>query len=145
MRDHWTRTEHLWPAGATRDTWLVTFDELPEIRELAAAYRDALDLPHLDAVPPEWLHLTLDGPLEAPVTAVFHPPVAVDEGVVMNADAALGAWPHVSLAYANGDGPAPDLPAHEPVEVTIGRCVRVRMRRRRGLYTWDVLEERASK
>jgi hypothetical protein len=144
VRDHWARTDDLWPPGGTREAWLVTFEELPEVAELARRAAAALDLPHLDVVPLPWLHLTLAGPVDHAVTARFLPPRPVDEGIVLDVedDGTLGPWPHVSLAYANGDGEPPRLDrlALEPVTATIAAVSRVRMRREPRLYAWDVLE-----
>ena len=144
MRDHWARTGGLWPPGRTREAWLVTFEDLPAVAARARRAAPALGLPHLDVVPLPWLHLTLAGPVEQAVTATFLPPRAVDEGVVLDVEdeGALGAWPHVSLAYANGDGEAPRLDrlGLEPVTATIAAVSRVRMRREPRLYAWDVLE-----
>ncbi|MGZ4339556.1 MAG: hypothetical protein ACXVQ3_05810 [Gaiellaceae bacterium] len=98
------------------------------------------------------MHLTLAAPIARALAVRVLPPTVVEEGVVSNVEAgdALGPWPHVALAYANGDGPAPDLEVLgiEPVTATVEVIVRARMRREAGLYTWDVLERvplRASK
>lgn len=51
-----------WRPGRLFDTWHVLFDDVPEVRELAARCRDALrSLPNLNMVPDEWLHMTVQG------------------------------------------------------------------------------------
>ena len=140
MRDHWARTADLWPEGGTRETWLVTAADLPELAAVAAAAAPGLLLPHLDLVPVPWLHVTLAEPPARALTATLRPPRAVDEGVVVELEAdGLGEWPHAALAYAHGDGPAPDLRL-PPLTGRIETVTHARMRREPRLYAWDVLE-----
>ncbi|ONH55450.1 hypothetical protein CcI49_28415 [Frankia sp. CcI49] len=60
MRDHWWWRPG-WRLGRSFYTFHVTFDGAPEVAELAGHYRAALDLPGLDPVPDEGLHLTMQG------------------------------------------------------------------------------------
>ncbi|WP_018639533.1 2'-5' RNA ligase family protein [Parafrankia elaeagni] len=60
MRDHWWWRPG-WQVGRSFYTFHVTFDDAPEVAELAGYYRAALDLPTLDPVPDEGLHLTMQG------------------------------------------------------------------------------------
>jgi len=58
LANHWERPA--WPDGAQAYYWLLTFGGFPELRAQARACQDALsDVPDLDAVPEELLHLTL--------------------------------------------------------------------------------------
>ncbi|MBV6699394.1 2'-5' RNA ligase family protein [Kitasatospora aureofaciens] len=61
MADHWW-----WRPGWTRGTrwytWHLTFNSADDLHRLAADYRHALaDVPGLDLVPDQWLHLTMQG------------------------------------------------------------------------------------
>jgi 2'-5' RNA ligase len=51
-----------WRPGRLFDTWHVLFNDAPEVRELAGRSRDVIrDLPNLNMVPDEWLHMTIQG------------------------------------------------------------------------------------
>src|SRR3954451_16803090 len=61
VRNHW-----YWRPGwsvATRFyTWHITFADQPAVVELANQYRPTLaGQPTLDVIPPQWLHLTMQG------------------------------------------------------------------------------------
>lgn len=60
MRDHWWWRPG-WRVGRSFYTFHVTFEDAPEVAKLAGYYRRALDLPTLDPVPDEGLHLTMQG------------------------------------------------------------------------------------
>jgi 2'-5' RNA ligase len=60
MRDHWWWRPG-WRLGRSFYTFHITFDEDPAVRRLAATYHAALDLPTLDPVPLDGLHMTLQG------------------------------------------------------------------------------------
>lgn len=60
MRDHWWWRPG-WKVGRSFYTFHVTFDGAPDVVEVAGYYRAALDLPTLDPVPDEGLHLTMQG------------------------------------------------------------------------------------
>lgn len=47
--------------GRSYYTFHLTFEDAPEVRDLAAHYQDVVHLPTLDPVPPEGLHATLQG------------------------------------------------------------------------------------
>lgn len=51
-----------WTVGTRFYAWHVTFDGQPAIHELAAAYQAELtNVPGLDMIPQQWLHLTMQG------------------------------------------------------------------------------------
>ncbi|MDQ3403192.1 MAG: 2'-5' RNA ligase family protein [Actinomycetota bacterium] len=61
MRDHWWWRPG-WKVGRSFYTWHVTFADQPAAQRLVANYAPALAaLPMLDAIPVQWLHLTLQG------------------------------------------------------------------------------------
>lgn len=61
MADHWWWRPG-WSAGCRFLTWHLTFDGQSEVHRLAADYRRTLaDVPGLDLVPDQWLHLTMQG------------------------------------------------------------------------------------
>jgi 2'-5' RNA ligase len=65
LTDHWSRPA--WPDGAQAMYWLLALGDFPDLRARAAQCQAALaDVPDLDPVPVEWLHLTLCrvGPVE---------------------------------------------------------------------------------
>lgn len=57
MRDHWDRPG--WRPGRQSFHWFVTLDHARPLRELAATCQRQLDVPFLDPVPPDGLHLTV--------------------------------------------------------------------------------------
>ncbi len=60
MRDHWWWRPG-WRVGRRFYTWFLTFEGQHDVHRLARAYQDRLDVPSLDLVPLEWLHLTTQG------------------------------------------------------------------------------------
>ncbi|MGH3930442.1 MAG: 2'-5' RNA ligase family protein [Pseudonocardiaceae bacterium] len=61
MRDHWWWRPG-WRVGRSFYTWHVTFDDQPAAHQLAADYTPVLDdLPTVDPIPVQWLHLTMQG------------------------------------------------------------------------------------
>ena len=60
LGDHWWWRPG-WRAGRSFYTWHLTFAGAPEVARLAAGWQDGIAAPGLDPVPPEWLHLTLQG------------------------------------------------------------------------------------
>ncbi len=61
MRDHWWWRPG-WRVGRSFYTWHITFAQQSAATQLAADYATVLDqLPQLDPVPPQWLHLTMQG------------------------------------------------------------------------------------
>jgi 2'-5' RNA ligase len=61
VRDHWWWRPG-WRVGRRFYTWHLTFAGQTELHALVAAYQAQLaKLPGLDLVPPEWLHLTMQG------------------------------------------------------------------------------------
>ncbi|GLZ29382.1 hypothetical protein Lesp02_15720 [Lentzea sp. NBRC 105346] len=61
MRDHWWWRPG-WKVGRSFYTWHVTFADQPGAHRLVDGYASALaELPSIDPIPTEWLHLTLQG------------------------------------------------------------------------------------
>lgn len=61
MADHWWWRPG-WQPGSRFFTWHLTFQDAPQVYDLASRYRTALaNLPGLDLVPDRWLHLTMQG------------------------------------------------------------------------------------
>ncbi len=61
MADHWWWRPG-WQPGARFLTWHLTFENAPQVHRIAADYRRILaDVPGLDLVPDQWLHLTMQG------------------------------------------------------------------------------------
>jgi 2'-5' RNA ligase len=58
MRDHWWWRPG-WRQGRSAYTWHLTFPDAREVHESARRHQAKLDLPTLDPVPVEWLHLTM--------------------------------------------------------------------------------------
>lgn len=59
--DHWWWRPG-WRIGRSFYTWHITFVDQPDVRQLVTDYAPVLaHLPILDPVPPQWLHLTLQG------------------------------------------------------------------------------------
>jgi hypothetical protein len=69
----WTQLEHLdqlgdhwwwrpgWRVGRSFFTWHVTFETDPGVAEFVRRWQDGLDLPGLDVIPGDGLHLTMQG------------------------------------------------------------------------------------
>jgi 2'-5' RNA ligase len=60
-RDHWAVTAPLWEHGEPVLAWHVLFGRDAPPAAIAGRLTRVLDLPFLDPVPPEWLHLTTQG------------------------------------------------------------------------------------
>lgn len=60
MKNHWWWRPG-WKVGRSYYTFHLTFEDAPEVRDLAARYQEHVRLPTLDPVPPEGLHATLQG------------------------------------------------------------------------------------
>lgn len=60
MRDHWWWRPG-WRVGRRFYTWHFTFEGQKDVHRLARVYQHRLDVPNLDLVPLEWLHLTTQG------------------------------------------------------------------------------------
>jgi 2'-5' RNA ligase len=60
MVDHWYWRPG-WRIGRSFYTWHLTFEDAPHVQQLAALYQQKIELPFLDPVPAEGLHLTLQG------------------------------------------------------------------------------------
>jgi 2'-5' RNA ligase len=61
MANHWWWRPG-WGVGTRFYTWHITQEENPAVRELAVQYQRALgSFATLDAVPQEWLHMTMQG------------------------------------------------------------------------------------
>jgi len=60
MRDHWWWRPG-WRVGRRLYTWHLTLEGQDELHRLVGAYQAHLDIPELDLVPLEGLHLTMQG------------------------------------------------------------------------------------
>ncbi len=61
LRDHWWPRPG-WHPGRIALTWHLTFEHATDLHRLVAEYQRALtDLPGLNLIPREWLHLTIQG------------------------------------------------------------------------------------
>jgi 2'-5' RNA ligase len=60
MRDHWWWRPG-WRVGRRFYTWHITFEGQDDLHRLVRAYQSHLDVPELDLVPLEGLHLTMQG------------------------------------------------------------------------------------
>ncbi|MEV4438537.1 2'-5' RNA ligase family protein [Streptomyces sp. NPDC049577] len=61
MANHWWWRPG-WREGRRFYTWHFTFQDAAEVHRIAEAYRQSLaDVPGLDLVPDQWLHLTMQG------------------------------------------------------------------------------------
>ncbi|MGB6162478.1 MAG: 2'-5' RNA ligase family protein [Pseudonocardiaceae bacterium] len=61
LRNHWWWRPG-WHEGRTFYTWHLTFANQPTVHRLTTAYQGALaDVPGLDLIPTEWLHITMQG------------------------------------------------------------------------------------
>jgi 2'-5' RNA ligase len=61
VKDHWYWRPG-WQVGSRFYTWHITFEDQPEVIELAERYRSTLEKhSSLDLVPERWLHLTMQG------------------------------------------------------------------------------------
>jgi 2'-5' RNA ligase len=59
--DHWWWRPG-WQLGSRFLTWHLTYEDAPQVHRIAADYRRILgELPGLDLVPDQWLHLTMQG------------------------------------------------------------------------------------
>ena len=95
LRNHWWPRPG-WRPGRIMLTWHLTFENAPELHEHVAAYQRALaELPGLNPVPPEWLHLTMQG-----VGYVDETPPETIPTVVDAVRAAVAQQPAFSLTFA---------------------------------------------
>lgn len=61
VRNHWYWRPG-WRVGRRYYTWHLTFADHPSVTALSDAYRSILDAtPETDAIPAQWLHLTMQG------------------------------------------------------------------------------------
>jgi 2'-5' RNA ligase len=61
MRNHWWWRPG-WTTGRHYYACHLTLDDQPQLRELVARYQQAVaNVPGLDLIPPEWLHITMQG------------------------------------------------------------------------------------
>lgn len=61
VRNHWWWRQG-WRAGRHFYACHITLDDQPQLRALVKGYQDAIrDLPNLDLIPPQWLHITTQG------------------------------------------------------------------------------------
>src|SRR5690348_7434574 len=61
LRNHWWWRPG-WTTGRHYYACHLTLDDQPQLRQLVARYQQAIeDRPGLDLIPPEWLHITMQG------------------------------------------------------------------------------------
>ena len=61
VRSHWWWRPG-WTTGRHYYACHLTLDDQPQLRQLVARYQQAVaDVPGLDLIPPEWLHITMQG------------------------------------------------------------------------------------
>ena len=61
LRNHWWWRPR-WKTGRHYYACHLTLDDQPQLRQLVAMYQQAIeDRPGLDLIPPEWLHITMQG------------------------------------------------------------------------------------
>ncbi len=61
LRNHWWWRPG-WTTGRHYYACHLTLDDQPQLRQLVARYQQAIaNLPGLDLIPPEWLHITMQG------------------------------------------------------------------------------------
>jgi len=60
MIDHWWWRPG-WSVGRQFYTWHLTFESAPDVARAVHEYNTHLDLPGLDLIPQQWLHLTMQG------------------------------------------------------------------------------------
>lgn len=61
LRNHWWWRPG-WREGRRFYTWHLTFEQEPQLHELVDAYqRELANVPGLDLIPRQWLHLTMQG------------------------------------------------------------------------------------
>ena len=103
-----------WQPGSRLYTFHFTFARQPAVQELAAGARARLaGFSWLDPVPGRWLHCTTQW------------------------------FPHVSVAYANADGPAAPVDAAlaglPAATVTLAALDLIRLGRDRHVYEWEAI------
>ena len=60
-RDHWSATAPLWEHEGPVLSWFVVFEDDAGPAAVARRLAPVLERPFLDPVPPEWLHVTVQG------------------------------------------------------------------------------------
>ncbi len=114
MHDHWWWRPG-WTIGLSFYTWHITFENSPDVHHLAAAYQQRITLPSLDPVPPEGLHMTLQG------VGFTHDVTASDiEAITAEATARCATLSPFLLTLGPADGDLEGVPLAvrpwEPVE-----------------------------
>ena len=115
VRDHWWWRPG-WRVGQRAYTWHLTFDGQHDLHRLAHEYQSALaHLPQVDPVPPEWLHLTMQGvgfAADVPADELAAVVAAVRSRLARLAPAALTFTRPVVLPEAIALPPEPAEPVH---------------------------------
>jgi 2'-5' RNA ligase len=92
VRDHWTWRPG-WRLGRSFYTWHITFAEQPAAVALAAGYQEVIGgMPGITPVPPQWLHLTMQG-----VGFTDRVPLPDLDGIVEAARARVRALPSFTV------------------------------------------------
>jgi hypothetical protein len=129
MADHWWQRPGRFP-GRLQYHWHLLFHDQPAVRELAdLARRQFAELPNLDVVAPEWLHLTT-------LVVGFADEVSADQVTVMTAQASRGLVHVAPITVTLGRGLLPPRGGGAPgradrrAAASPGRAHRSRARRR---------------
>lgn len=94
LRNHWYWRPG-WNANRRFYTWHLTFEGQHQLHDLVTAYQQALrDVPGLDLIPLEWLHLTIQG---VGFTDEVHPNQA--RAIAEEASRLLAQLPPVELTF----------------------------------------------
>ena len=84
-----------WTVGTRFYAWHITVNDLPELRDLVSTYQQGLaDFPTLDLIPPEWMHITVQG-----VGHTRDVSVAERDAIVRSAAARLAGIAAPTLAF----------------------------------------------
>jgi 2'-5' RNA ligase len=84
-----------WTVGTRFYAWHITVNDLPELRDLVSTYQQGLaDFPTLDFIPPEWMHITVQG-----VGHVRNVPDAERDAIVHSVAARLADIPASTLSF----------------------------------------------
>lgn len=124
MADHWWWRPG-WAVGRRFYAWHLTFAGQRDVQRLAAAYRTALaDLPGLDLIPDEWLHLTMQG-----IGFVDEVEMGVVDAIVEAARARLAAVEPFTLEFTRPgiDPESVHWAFKEPGPVTVRAAIRAGM------------------
>jgi hypothetical protein len=109
--NHWTELSEWWP-GRSLFACYLTFENQPELHQAVTAYQGALaDLPTLDLIWQEWLHLTMQG---IAFTDELHPGQAEEMAAAVRDALAVGPSCEFTLQPPMVGSDGVYLPAAQP-------------------------------